>query len=34
LAAVPANRMNREEFYAKISPLDAEELRKVLWTVY
>jgi hypothetical protein len=31
---MPANRMNREEFYAKVSPLDAEQLRKVLWTVY
>src|SRR6202453_5523719 len=31
---MPANRMNREEFYAQISPLDAEQLRKVLWTAY
>ncbi len=31
---MPANRMNREEFYAKVSPLDAEQLRKVLWTLY
>ena len=29
-----ANRMNREEFYAKVSPLDAEQLRKALWTLY
>jgi hypothetical protein len=26
--------MNREEFYTKISPLDTEQLRKALWTVY
>jgi hypothetical protein len=26
--------MNREEFYAKVSPLDAEQLRKALWTLY
>ena len=31
---MPANRMNREEFYAKVSPLNDEQLRKVLWTVY
>ena len=31
---MPADRMNREEFYAKVSPLDAEQLRKALWTVY
>ena len=29
-----ANRMNREEFHAKVSPLDAEQLRKALWTLY
>lgn len=28
------NRMNREEFYAKVTPLDAEQLRKILWTLY
>jgi hypothetical protein len=32
--AMSANRMNREEFSAKVSPLDAEQLRKVLWTLY
>src|SRR5260370_18251069 len=31
---MPVNRMNREEFYAKVSPLDAEQLRKALWTLY
>jgi hypothetical protein len=31
---MPVNRMNREEFYAKVSPLDAEQLRKILWTLY
>ena len=31
---MPANRMNREEFFAKVSPLEAEQLRKVLWTLY
>src|SRR5947209_13987842 len=32
--AMPVNRMNREEFYAKVSALGAEQLRKVLWTLY
>ena len=27
-------RMNREEFFAKLSPLDEDRLRKVLWNVY
>src|SRR5258708_25108751 len=31
---MPVNRMNREEFYAKVSGLDAGQLRKVLWTLY
>jgi hypothetical protein len=31
---MPDSRMNREEFYAKVSPLDAEQLRKILWTLY
>jgi hypothetical protein len=26
--------MNRDEFFAKLSPLDADQLRKVLWTLY
>lgn len=32
--AMAGNRMNREQFYAKVSALDAEQLRKVLWTLY
>jgi hypothetical protein len=32
--AMPANRMNREQFYDRVSGLDAEQLRKALWTVY
>ncbi|CAN5911092.1 hypothetical protein BH23ACT10_BH23ACT10_37130 [soil metagenome] len=28
------NRMNREQFFAKLAPLDEERLRKALWTVY
>lgn len=31
---VAASRMNRAEFYARTAPLDAEQLRKALWTVY
>ncbi len=31
---MPVSRMNREEFYAKVSPLDAEQLRTALWTLY
>jgi hypothetical protein len=31
---MPANRMNRDEFYAAMAPLDDARLRKVLWTVY
>jgi hypothetical protein len=31
---MPANRMNREEFYAAMAPHDEARLRKVLWTVY
>src|SRR5258708_548076 len=27
-------RMNREQFYAKLSPLSLDDLRKVLWTLY
>jgi hypothetical protein len=27
-------RMSREEFFAKLSPLDSEQLRKVLWSLY
>jgi hypothetical protein len=27
-------RLSREEFFAKLSPLDSERLRKVLWSLY
>jgi hypothetical protein len=29
-----ANRMNRDQFYAALAPLDDSRLRKVLWTLY
>ena len=32
--AMPANRMNRDEFYAAMAPHDNAGLRKILWTVY
>jgi hypothetical protein len=31
---MPANRMNRDEFYGAMGPCDDARLRKVLWTVY
>jgi hypothetical protein len=31
---MPADRMNREEFFAKLAPLDDDRLRKVLWNLY
>ncbi len=31
---MPANRMNRDEFYAAMAPHDDARLRKVLWTIY
>jgi hypothetical protein len=31
---MPANRMNRDEFYAAMAPYDDARLRKILWTVY
>lgn len=31
---MPAKRMHREEFFAKLVPLDADQLRKVLWNLY
>ena len=31
---MPANRMNRDEFFAKLAPLDDDRLRKVLWNLY
>jgi len=29
-----AKRMNREEFFTKLAPLDQGQLRKALWTLY
>ena len=29
-----AKRMNRQEFFAKLAPLDEDRLRKVLWNLY
>jgi hypothetical protein len=34
MGAEGAKRMNRDEFFAKLAPLDGEQLRKVLWNVY
>jgi len=31
---MPANRMNRDEFYAAMAHCDDARLRKILWTVY
>lgn len=31
---MPANRMNRDQFYAAMAPHDDARLRKILWTVY
>jgi hypothetical protein len=31
---MPANRMNRDEFYAAMAPRAEADLRKILWTVY
>jgi hypothetical protein len=31
---MPANRMNRDEFYAAMAPNDDARLRKILWTLY
>ena len=31
---MPANRMNQEEFFAKLAPLDADQRGKVLWNLY
>src|SRR6266852_7478626 len=33
-SVMPGKRMNREEFFAKLSPLDEDRLRKVLWNLY
>jgi hypothetical protein len=31
---MPAKRMNREEFFTKLAPLDQDQLRKALWSLY
>ena len=31
---MPTNRMNRDEFFAKLAPLDEAALRKALWNLY
>ena len=31
---MPANRMNRDQFYALMAPSDDARLRKILWTLY
>jgi hypothetical protein len=31
---MPQNRMNREEFFAKLAPLNAEHRGKILWNLY
>lgn len=31
---MPANRMNRDEFYTAMAPCDDTRLRKLLWTLY
>lgn len=31
---MPRNRMNRDEFHAKISGYDADQSGKILWTLY
>lgn len=31
---MPPSRMNREEFFPKLAPLDAEQRGKVLWNLY
>src|ERR1700760_3500195 len=31
---MPANRMNRDEFYSAMGPSDDARLRKILWTLY
>jgi len=31
---MPANRMNRDQFYTAMAPNDDARLRKILWTLY
>src|SRR6516225_6372955 len=33
-AVMPANRMNRDQFYSAMAPNDDARLRKILWTLY
>lgn len=33
-SVVPTTRMNREQFFAKLTTLDEARLKKVLWTMY
>ncbi|MGH7754586.1 MAG: hypothetical protein ACREN5_17405, partial [Gemmatimonadales bacterium] len=33
-SAMPTARMHREEFFAKLAPLDEERLKKALWNLY
>src|SRR5262245_9170326 len=33
-SALPMNRMDRNEFFGKLAPLDEERLRKALWNLY
>lgn len=34
MRAVPAKRMNHDEFFAKLAPLDGDQRGKVLWNLY
>lgn len=34
LADVPAQRMNREQFYGKLATFDEQRLKKALWNIY
>ena len=31
---MPSSRMNREEFFAKLAPLDAGQRGRILWNLY
>ena len=31
---MPVNRMNREEFFGKLTGLDEERLKRALWNLY
>lgn len=34
VSGMAADRMNRDQFFAKLAPMGEEELRKALWTLY